>query len=189
MPRKPKVQRTPEEKWQIVLEGLKSGNVAETCRKYEIAPTLYYRWKDEVEEGAKAALGGRSAAARPDVEQEKRIKQLERALGRSHLQIEILKNVLGECAAAKRIRRHESLWPRARKPNWWRRHWRSAGRVCTIGGNRAAAAPVARTTSRSLPPAARNRLTVSVAWSGGWDGITGWWSTASGSCVSCENAD
>jgi hypothetical protein len=32
MPRKPKVQRTREEKWQIVLEGLKSGNVAETCR-------------------------------------------------------------------------------------------------------------------------------------------------------------
>jgi transposase-like protein len=51
MPRKPKVQRTPEEKWQIVLEGLKSGNVAETCRKYEIAPTLYYRWKDEVDRG------------------------------------------------------------------------------------------------------------------------------------------
>ena len=65
MPRKPKVQRTAEEKWQIVLEGLKSGNVAETCRKYEIAPTLYYRWKDEVEEGAKAALGEkRSRAAR-----------------------------------------------------------------------------------------------------------------------------
>jgi transposase-like protein len=79
MSRKPRVQRTPEEKWQIVLEGLKSGNVAETCRKYEIA-----------------ALGGKSAAARPDAEQEKRIKQLERALGRSHLQIEILKNVLGE---------------------------------------------------------------------------------------------
>lgn len=34
MSRKPRVQRTPEEKWQIVLEGLKSGNVAETCRKY-----------------------------------------------------------------------------------------------------------------------------------------------------------
>ena len=41
-------------------------------------------------------VGARSAAAQPDVEQEKRIKQLERALGRSHLQIEILKNVLGE---------------------------------------------------------------------------------------------
>lgn len=96
MPRKAKVQRTAQEKYQIVLEGLKSGNIAETCRKYEVAPTLYYRWKDEVEQGAVAALGGRSAAARPDEEQTKRIKQLERALGRSHLQIEILKNVLGE---------------------------------------------------------------------------------------------
>jgi hypothetical protein len=76
-----------------VLEGLKSGNVAETCRKYEIAPNLYCHRKDEVEAGAKAALGGRSAALQPDAEQEKRIKQLERALGRSHLQIEILKNV------------------------------------------------------------------------------------------------
>ena len=58
MSREPRVQRTPEGKWQIVLEVLKSGNVAETCRKYEIAPTPYYRWKDEVEEGAKARLGG-----------------------------------------------------------------------------------------------------------------------------------
>jgi len=41
-----------------VLEGLKSGNIAETRRKYEIAPNLYYRWKDAVEAGAKAALGG-----------------------------------------------------------------------------------------------------------------------------------
>lgn len=96
MGRRPKVQKAPQEKWQIVLEGLKSGNIAETCRRYEIAPTLYYRWKDEVEQAAVAALGGRSAAARPDAEQEKRVKQLEWALGRSQLQIEILKNVLGE---------------------------------------------------------------------------------------------
>lgn len=96
MGRRAKVQRSAEEKLAIVIEAVKSGNVAETCRKYEIAPTLYYRWKDEVEKGALAALGGRSAAARPDEEQLKRIRQLERALGRSHLQIEILKNVLGE---------------------------------------------------------------------------------------------
>ena len=66
MSRKPRVQRTPEEKWQIVLEGLKSGNVAETCRKYEIAPNLYYRWKDEVEAGSQGCAWGekRSRAAR-----------------------------------------------------------------------------------------------------------------------------
>ena len=66
MSRKPRVQRTPEEKWQIVLEGLKSGNVAETCRKYEIAANLYYRRKDEVEQGAKGCAWRekRSRAAR-----------------------------------------------------------------------------------------------------------------------------
>jgi len=38
MGRKPRVDRTSEEKWQIVQEGLKSGNVSETCRRYQIAP-------------------------------------------------------------------------------------------------------------------------------------------------------
>ncbi|HEV2314751.1 MAG TPA: transposase [Candidatus Acidoferrales bacterium] len=64
MGRKPRVDRSPEEKWQIVQEGIKSGNVSETCRRHGIAPNLFYRWKDEAEQGAKAALGGRSAAAR-----------------------------------------------------------------------------------------------------------------------------
>ena len=96
MGRKPRVDRTPEEKWQIVQEGIKSGNVSETCRRHGIAQTLYYRWKDEAEQGAKAALGGRSAAGGVDEEQAKRVKQLERALGRKQLEIEILKNVLGE---------------------------------------------------------------------------------------------
>jgi hypothetical protein len=32
MGRKPRVDRSPEEKWQIVQEGIKSGNVSETCR-------------------------------------------------------------------------------------------------------------------------------------------------------------
>ncbi len=95
MGRKPRVEWTPEEKGQIVQEGIKSGNVAETCRRYGIAPTLFYRWKDEAEQGAKAALGGRSTAA-PENEKDRRIRQLERTLGRKSLEIEILKNVVGE---------------------------------------------------------------------------------------------
>ena len=66
MARRSRVQRTPEEKFAIVMEAMKNGNVAETCRKHEVTPTLYYRWKDEMEKGALAALGGRSAATRPD---------------------------------------------------------------------------------------------------------------------------
>lgn len=97
MGRKAQVQRSPEEKFAIVIEGLKSGNIAETCRTHNIAPTLYYRWKDEAEKAAVAALGGRSAAAaRPDEEQRRRIRELERSLGKAHVQIDILKNVLGE---------------------------------------------------------------------------------------------
>lgn len=63
MSRKPRVRRTPEEKWEIVQEGLRSGNIAETCRRYGIAPNLFYRWKDEAQQGATAGLGGKSAAA------------------------------------------------------------------------------------------------------------------------------
>ena len=56
MGRKPRVQRTSEQNWQIVQEGIKSGNVSDSCRRYEIAPNLLYRWKGEAEQGAKSAL-------------------------------------------------------------------------------------------------------------------------------------
>jgi transposase-like protein len=58
MGRRPKVQRSAEEKFAIVMEGLKSGKVSETCRKHEIGPALFYRWKDELAKDFWAALGG-----------------------------------------------------------------------------------------------------------------------------------
>jgi transposase-like protein len=33
MGRKPRVDRSPDEKFQIVQEGIKSGNVSKTCRR------------------------------------------------------------------------------------------------------------------------------------------------------------
>jgi transposase-like protein len=47
MGRRPRIDRTLEEKWQIVQEGIKSGNVSEICRKHGISPSLLYRWRDE----------------------------------------------------------------------------------------------------------------------------------------------
>jgi len=76
-----------------VQEGIRSGNVSETRQRCAIAPTLFYRWKDEAEQGAKAALGGRSAAA-AETEKDRRIRQLERTLGRKSLEIQILKTSL-----------------------------------------------------------------------------------------------
>jgi transposase-like protein len=81
MSKKPRVTRSPEEKWQILQEGLKSGNISETCRRHGIAANLFYRWKDEAEQGAKAALGGKSAAA-AETEKDQRIRLLDRTLGR-----------------------------------------------------------------------------------------------------------
>jgi transposase len=73
----------------------KNGNVSETCRRHGLSPSLLYRWKDEAEQGDKAALGGKSAAA-GETEKDRRIRQLERTLGRNSMEIEILKNVVGE---------------------------------------------------------------------------------------------
>ena len=60
MGRKPRIDRSPEEKWQIVQEGIKSGNASETCRRHRITPNLYHYWSHdwsrEAEQGAKAAL-------------------------------------------------------------------------------------------------------------------------------------
>src|ERR1700682_4963413 len=148
MGRKPRVDRSPEEKWQIVQEGIKSGNVSETCRRHGIAPNLFYRWKDEAEQGAKAALGGRSAAA-AETEKDHRIRQLERTLGRKSLEIEILKNVVGEVAGVRFPPRHKKWWGRATRPRWWRRRWPSAGRVCTTESGREAAGRTEATMSRS----------------------------------------
>jgi transposase-like protein len=64
MGRKPRVDRSPEEKWQIVQEGIKSGNVSETCRRHGIAPNLFYRWKDEAEQERRQRLGGRALRPR-----------------------------------------------------------------------------------------------------------------------------
>jgi transposase-like protein len=63
MNRKPHVDQSPKEKWQIVQEGVESGNVPEICRRHGIAPDLFYRWKAEAEQEATAALGERGAVA------------------------------------------------------------------------------------------------------------------------------
>ena len=65
MGRLPRVHRSAEEKFGLVMRGLKSGKASETCRKHKIGPALFYRWKNELETGALAALGGGAQPRRP----------------------------------------------------------------------------------------------------------------------------
>ena len=96
MGRKPRVARSPEEKCQIIQEGIKHrerlgrrADVTGTLRIFAIGGRM------RAERGARAALGGRSAAA-AETEKDHRIRQLGTNVGRKSLEIEILKNVVGE---------------------------------------------------------------------------------------------
>ncbi len=86
MGRRARVERNREQKWEIVLEGIRRRNVAETCRECDISPTVYYRWRDEARQRATAA---------PDTVKDRRIRQMERALKRKAVEVEILKKVAG----------------------------------------------------------------------------------------------
>jgi transposase-like protein len=89
MGRRPRVERTREQKWEIVLEGIRRRNIQETCRQREISPTAYYRWKDEARQ---------RAIASPDTVKDRRIRQIERALERKAVEAEILRKVaVGSC--------------------------------------------------------------------------------------------
>lgn len=44
---------SPEEKLEIVLEGIASGNVAEVCRRRGVQVTQFYDWKNRLVQNAK----------------------------------------------------------------------------------------------------------------------------------------
>lgn len=54
---KKKRKFTPQEKLEIVLEGMRGDIlVAEICRRYGIYHSDYYRWREKVMDGAIAGL-------------------------------------------------------------------------------------------------------------------------------------
>src|SRR5215471_412342 len=78
-----------QQKLEIVLAGLRGDvSVKELCRKHGIAETLYYSWREKLLEGGKTALAGRDER-QGERELKKRIRELERALGRKTYELEI----------------------------------------------------------------------------------------------------
>lgn len=83
--------RSTEEKLAIVLEGIKGDiSVSSICRKYGIAQSLYYKWRDKFFEGGKKALTTNSIINSQKTEQAK-IEELEKVIGRQTVVIEVLK--------------------------------------------------------------------------------------------------
>ena len=80
---------TAQQKIEIVLAGARGDrSIKEVCRDHEIAETLYYSWHDKLLEGGRQALAGKEERG-GEKELKRRIRELERALGRKTYELEI----------------------------------------------------------------------------------------------------
>ena len=78
-----------KQKAEIVLAGLRGDrSVRDVCREAGIAETLYYSWRDKLLEGGKVALAGKDER-QAEKELQKRIRELERTLGKKTYELEI----------------------------------------------------------------------------------------------------
>lgn len=78
-----------KQKIEIVLAGLRGDrSVKEVCREHAISETLYYSWREKLLEGGREALAGKEERA-GERELRRRIRELERTLGRKTYELEI----------------------------------------------------------------------------------------------------
>jgi transposase len=83
---------TVAQKLEIVLAGLRGDrSVAEVCREHQISENLFYTWREKLLEGGSERLAGKQERTEL-VELRKRVRELERTLGRKTYQLEILGN-------------------------------------------------------------------------------------------------
>ena len=82
---------SPRFQFQVVLEVLKGNRDAvEIARAYDLHPTTVSRWKREFLENGAEVFGKDSTVAA----YEKKIKEMERLLGREEVEIALLRNFL-----------------------------------------------------------------------------------------------
>lgn len=80
---------TAKQKIEIVLAGLRGDrSVKEVCREHEISETLYYSWREKLLEGGREALAGKEERT-GERELRRKVRELERALGRKTYELEI----------------------------------------------------------------------------------------------------
>ena len=99
---------TALEKQRFVEETYQLGNsVSAVARQYGITPSLLYQWRRLMEEGALTSIDSKEGVVdKHQVKKlESRIRQLERALGRSQLDNEILREAVKLAREKKLISR------------------------------------------------------------------------------------
>jgi transposase len=96
---------TAEQKRAFLDEAARTGNsVSEVARRYGLAPSMLFQWKRAMDDATKKGLKANEKLV-PESEVKKlkaRIKELERALGKKTMQVEILEEAV-EIAREKKL--------------------------------------------------------------------------------------
>lgn len=88
---------TAAEKLRMIRESMEPGNsVSVTARKYGIYPNLLYRWKRQMTDGGEVAVEANDHVVSMTEFRslQKKVRQLEKVLGRKTLENEILKEAV-----------------------------------------------------------------------------------------------
>lgn len=93
--KKTRVRRSPEMIATLIWEVERRGNAAEICRRENIAPNLFYRWKQKFKEagiqGLQAMKRGPKAKDREKIQLEREVNRLTTALCESSIELLLLK--------------------------------------------------------------------------------------------------
>ena len=93
------------EKLRIVEESTLPGlSISYVARKYGLSPSLLYRWRQLMSEGGKVAVQADDQVVSVSESRalKKRVRELERLLGRKTMEVEILKEAI-EIAREKKL--------------------------------------------------------------------------------------
>jgi transposase-like protein len=83
---------SPEFKRKVVEEHLKGGkSVTAICREYNVGEVAFRRWREQYQAAGNAAAQGQADLARELAAAQKRIDELEGALGRATLEVDFMK--------------------------------------------------------------------------------------------------
>src|SRR3954452_9482216 len=108
MPKRRRRSFTPQFKAQVVLEvlsGLRSQ--AEVARQHKLKPELMARWKDIALEGLEGLFQGEEQRN----QDQDRIAELERMVGRLTMELEVAKKASALLPSALRLRRNNNVDP------------------------------------------------------------------------------
>lgn len=83
---------SPEFKRKVVEEHLKGGkSVAAVCREYHVGEVAFRRWREQYRAGESASAQSQADLSRELTAAQRRIDELEGALGRATLEVDFMK--------------------------------------------------------------------------------------------------